>query len=233
MNLYNTHSTAVLIFALSTAEELQRKKMVKGERLFDALTEHTLQTVKKTGLPFFHLTEQQQYGSSFGERFTNAIQDVFDLGYEKVITIGNDSPHLNKSHFANTLSNLELNKSVIGPSADGGFYLLGLHRANFTKDDFKGLSWQTSKLQDEIVTVLYDRGNNIALLSTLADIDTLWDAQIVGQNPTTLTPQLTEAVRLLICCSNKKVEFQSFLALKTLYIATPHNKGSPDFCTTS
>jgi len=226
MNFCAKHTTAVLVFALSSKEELRHKKIAKGGNLFDKLTEHAIKTVRKTGLPVFHITEDQQLGKSFGERFTNAIQFVFDQGYENVITVGNDSPHLNRGDIETALSNLEDKKSVIGPSADGGFYLMGLHRSDFKKVDFKDLSWQTASLRQEIMAVLSKNGKEIGLLSTLFDIDTIWDAQIVGKSTSALTRNVAEAIISLIS-SNEKIETPSFSFISGFYSSTPHNKGSP------
>lgn len=226
MNPYPSHTTAVLVFALSSSEELRRKKIGKGEKLFDALTQDTLQTVRKTGLPIFHIMEDQQSGSSFGERFTNAIQDVLDQGFENIITIGNDSPHLSKSHIETALSNLRDNKSVIGPSEDGGFYLMGLHRSDFVKSDFEKLSWQTPQLREEIVGYLSDSGKETAMLPVLFDIDTLWDVKILSKNTSGLSQNVTKAIRTLIS-SNKKIKLPSFFYSYGFHSSIPHNKGSP------
>jgi len=226
MNRHSSHTTAVLVFALSSREELRRKKIVKGEKLFDALTQYTLQTVKKTGLPIFHITEDQQSGSSFGERFTNAIQDVFERGFENIITIGNDSPHLSKSHIATALSNLEDKKSVIGPSADGGFYLMGLHRSDFVKSDFKKLPWQTSQLKEEILSLLSDSKKEVTMLPTLFDIDTIWDAKIISKNTSVLARNVAEAIISLIT-SIKKIAPPLSILTNGFYSSTHYNKGSP------
>ena len=226
MGFKQQHTTAILVFANSATEELRHKNIVRGSRLFDLLTRHTLSTVKRTGNPFFHISEDEQLGGSFGERFVNAIQSVFDKGFEKVITIGNDSPNLTKAHLDTALSNLETNKSVIGPSADGGFYLMGLHRTDFQKSDFESLSWQTSQVREEIVGVLSDSGKEIALLPTLFDIDTLWDVEILAKRTSGLAKNILNILRSIVSF-NEKIKIPSCSYLDGFYIFLPHNKGSP------
>jgi len=75
------NNTAILVFANSAKAEMQIKPIRKGAVLFDKLTQETLQKVKKTGLPYFHISEQEQKGKTFGERFTKAIQTVFENGH--------------------------------------------------------------------------------------------------------------------------------------------------------
>jgi len=219
-----------LVFAQSSLQDIRQKNISGGKELFDALTQHTLDTAKKTGLPTFHITETQQSGGSFGERFTNAIQYVFDQGYQSVITVGNDSPHLNKIHFDTAISNLRDNKIVIGPSADGGFYLMGLQRSDFVKTDFEKLPWQTSQLKEEIIGFLFDSEKEIELLPTLFDIDTLWDAKIIGKNTAALASSVAAAILSLIT-SNKKIILPLVLVPNGIHSSTPPNRGSPLFFT--
>jgi len=225
MKIHEQHSTAILVFANSSFEEMRRKKIDCGNQLFDALTRHTLKTVENTGLPFFHFTEDEQKGNSFGERFTNAIQYVFGKGYEKIITVGNDSPHLTKKHILSAVSQLEDGKSVLGPSADGGFYLMGLHRSDFEKSDFEKLSWQTSKIRTEVADLLSIRPQERHLLPTLFDIDSVWDIKII-RNTSGLGKNITEAI-LSILSSNKKIEIPSFFLYDGFHSRTLFNKGSP------
>ncbi|MFH6603044.1 DUF2064 domain-containing protein [Maribacter algicola] len=220
------HTTAILVFANSSGEETKRKAIKCGNRLFDALTANTLKTVKMAGMPFFHLTETEQRGDSFGERFANAIQYVFDLGYENIITVGNDSPHLTKVHLKTALIALETKKAIIGPSADGGFYLMGLHRSNFKKSVFEALSWQTSRLREEIVSILSDSGKKITMLPVLFDIDTIWDARIIAKHVVGIAENVLRIIQSIIS-PNHGAKTPPSSYIETLYSQNLFNKGSP------
>jgi len=226
MKASKQHSTAILIFANSSYEEIRHKKISCGEPLFDALTQQILKTVEKTKIPFFHLTEVEQKGTYFGERFANAIQSVFEKGFEKIITVGNDSPHLTKAHLLSALSQLESGKSVIGPSADGGFYLMGMHRSDFKKYDFEKLSWQTSKIRKEVIDLLSSRSTEINLLPKLFDIDSLWDVKILAKNASRLAKTIAEAILSILPCKTK-IEIPSFFLYDGFHSQTLFNKGSP------
>lgn len=220
------HTTAVLIFARSASEELHHKKIAEGEQLFNSLTRRTLKTVKQTGLPFFHLNEEQQKGNSFGERFVNAVQYVFNQGYTSIITLGNDSPHLTKAHIEKALVKLEKNKSTIGPSADGGFYLMGLHRSVFNKSDFEELPWQTSRLKKGLIELLSSSGQETTLLPTLFDIDSFWDVRHIAKYSSSLERTILKAVQALIS-SFRKIETRPIPQTVEHQIEYPFNKGSP------
>ncbi len=66
-----------------------------------------------------------QNGDSLGDKMNNAFQKVFDLKYKQAILFGTDLPDLNSEILTHAFSILNKNDSVVGPAADGGFYLLG------------------------------------------------------------------------------------------------------------
>lgn len=174
----NQDLTAILVFANSAQEDSKLKRISGGAGLFDGLTNHTLASVKKSKMTYFHISEEQQIGDSFGTRFSNAIQSVFDKGFKRIITIGNDSPHLTTAHLIDAQFHLEKGKTVIGPSADGGFYLIGLKKEQFNASDFEKLSWNTSKITTE-VTSLISRQSELVRLKTLFDVDSMEDLQLM------------------------------------------------------
>ena len=169
-------NTAVLIFANSASTELVQKPFAKSTVLFEVLTTETLDKVKKTKLPYFHFTEKQQFGNTFGERFVNAIQEVYSKGYDNVITIGNDSPQLKTTHLLEACKQLQQGKTVLGPTFDGGFYLMGLHKSNFDASLFKRLPWQRFGLLNRISQLFENSSSRLFRLPVFEDIDTEKDA---------------------------------------------------------
>jgi glycosyltransferase A (GT-A) superfamily protein (DUF2064 family) len=65
-----------------------------------------------------------QTGSNLRERLHDVFATLFDAGYERVTVVGNDTPLCRRD----LLRALEAESDVFGPSRDGGFYLLTLHR---------------------------------------------------------------------------------------------------------
>lgn len=167
--------TAILLFANSAEEDVHAKKLDVDSCLFDSLNQRTFQVIEATGLPYFHFTEKEQKGDSFGERFTQAIQTVFGLGYHNVIAIGNDSPKLKKHHIHEAAAQLSQKKVVLGPSLDGGFYLFGIHQANFDAKQLEVLPWQTTSLYQNTKAYFETRDCKVYSLETLADIDSITD----------------------------------------------------------
>ncbi len=171
MEVSTLYNTVVLVFALSPEEEMHNKPIPKGTPLFEQLTAHTLKIVQKTGFPYIHVNEQAQSGITFGERFTNSIQKAFDQGYDQVITIGNDTPELSAAHILEAHHRLKANQLVLGPSTDGGFYLMGLCRSHFDRAKFEALPWQTAVLTNALLALVSALNLKTYKLPVLFDID--------------------------------------------------------------
>ncbi len=218
--------TAILIFANSIHEELRNKYITGGKILFSELTRKTISTVKHTRLPFFIYTEKEQHGATFGERFVNAIQDVYNKGYDNVITIGNDTPHLSKYHLNESAKQLENNTFVLGPSLDGGFYLMGLHKSQFNVDLFLKLPWQSRKLSTCISRLIKTAKIKMVTLEVLIDIDDINDIKSISRFFKKLSEKLSKIIQSLLLY---KIDIIDFVASDTTatYTYSFFNKGSP------
>jgi len=218
--------TAVLIFANSPEIDAQRKNILHGEHLFEQLNKNLIQKVKKSRLPYFITTEKTQKGQTFGERFYNAINDVFNLGFEQIITIGNDTPQLQTQHILKAQNALQQNKTTLGPSADGGFYILGIHKNTFKNLDFQNLAWQTSKLFSQIKTTLEQLDSNVLCLETFEDIDSVESLKYIQNFIHHISAQIQSLISKLIkqfeLLCHKVLLFNSGLTADI-----PFNKGSP------
>ncbi|MEX0274040.1 MAG: DUF2064 domain-containing protein, partial [Flavobacteriaceae bacterium] len=173
-DLYSV-KTAILVFSRSAKADAVYKGMPQNERVFEALTEHTLRVVGKTGLPHFLITEDLQSGNSFGERFANAFVAIFALGYDAIIAIGNDSPHLTAPQLLSAQDRLCQDMAALGPATDGGFYLMGLCRSHFDQHSFTQLPWQSRNLKSAFTTYLETRRIATKWFAYMNDIDSFAD----------------------------------------------------------
>ena len=218
-------STAVLIFANSSQKEIHEKN-IPSFKLFEKLNDKVLKTVKSSGLDYFLITENDQIGDTFGERFTNAIDTVFEKGFENIITVGNDTPQLSTAHLKKTAQLLEQNKIVLGRSRDGGFYLLGIQKRNFDSQQFLNLPWQTSKLSTYVERLLKRSSADIENLQTLQDIDSKKDLQAILHIFSEIP---SEIIKIILQLTSQKTEISTSLieAITELYRFDFYNKGSP------
>jgi hypothetical protein len=140
-------ATAILIFARTGRRDSQQK-IISNSRsrnagLFDALNKKVIALAENTKLPFYVIDESNQVGSSFCERITNAVDYVFDFGYDNILIIGNDCPQLNTAKLKKAANLLQNNPLIIGPDYNGGAYLIGIDKCVFNKDIFENIRWQT------------------------------------------------------------------------------------------
>jgi len=121
------------------------------------------------------LGEQYKYsaqeGSDLGDRMKNALVQAFEEGFSRAILIGSDLPDLPAAFLSEALRSLESNHAVIGPSSDGGYYLIGFSKAHFLPEVFDGISWSTENVFQQTIDVLEANSNNVHILPQWFDVD--------------------------------------------------------------
>ena len=219
------NKTAILIFANSAEKEAERKTFLSTE-VFSALNTQTLKTVEKSGITYFHFSEKQQVGNNFGERFSNAIETIFNKGFKNVITIGNDTPHLKTHHLINALQQLEKKDLVLGLSKDGGFYLMGIKKDHFNKETFLKLPWQTNCLHKSIASIANSKKLKISFLEVLNDIDSKEDILLIINSFKEISLSILKLLQKLFF-RNKTVFFEELIRFFKTSFSQNSNKGSP------
>ena len=114
-----------------------------------------------------------QKGADLGERMHHAFDTAFNKGYKKVLIIGSDLFDLTSSIITSAFEALETYDISIGPSLDGGYYLLGMKKLQ--PEVFKNKKWGTDSVLEHTLQDL--KKQKIKLLKSLNDIDTLEDLQ--------------------------------------------------------
>lgn len=218
--------TAILIFAHTAEYEAKVKPFQYSKEVFESLNQRTLELVKKTNLPYFVVTEKEQIGSTFGERFTHAIESVYDLNYDSVIVIGNDTPHLTANQLTSANRKLSTSDIVFGSSIDGGFYLLGIKREHFDANLFLKLPWQSQILNAALTKYFKVNAIKVAYLEKLRDIDSLHDIKKLFNSFKTVYSNLFQLF-LIIFSKIKKTIYEIEVSPVFLFQSNFYNKGSP------
>ena len=112
-----------------------------------------------------------QRGDGFGERLLAAAEDVLAIGYGAVCLIDSDSPTVPGAAFAQAVEALAApgDRVVLGPSHDGGYYLIGLKHAHAAP--FERITWSTGSVLAETVERCREAGLEVVLLPTWYDVD--------------------------------------------------------------
>ena len=116
-----------------------------------------------------------QQGEGLGQRMIAAFEKLFQ-NHQSVVLIGCDLPDLTSALISNAFDALQSNDLVIGPSCDGGYYLIGLNKE--TSDLFKEISWSTEKVLNQTLEKAERLSLKVQLLDRLRDIDTLEDLHL-------------------------------------------------------
>jgi hypothetical protein len=122
-------------------------------------------------------TFMPQRGDDLGQRMRNGFFNMFDRNYQRVIVIGSDSPDLPGAFIDEALVSLKTNDVVIGPSFDGGYYLIGFRHDTFLPEAFDGISWSTDTVFSETLTIVKNAELRLHVLPSWNDIDTCDDLE--------------------------------------------------------
>jgi len=116
-----------------------------------------------------------QTGNNLGEKMFLAFKKVFSLGYKNAVIIGSDVPEITDTIINKGINLLDKKHFVIGPTIDGGYYLLGINKNNLDKIIFEDIDWSTDKVFKQTCNKIKILNKSKILLKKLNDIDTLSD----------------------------------------------------------
>lgn len=164
----------VLVFARPPRAEARAKGLVSAEPLFDLAARRLAAAV--AALPGVDLVAVgagpgalRQRGRDFGERLGNAFADARALGYDTIVAVPGDVPGLGFLQLRRAFEFLRERPFVLGPSPDGGVYLLGCRGRG--EHVLAGVRWQTGFVLHDLLA----RAGGAPLLPALADLDSASD----------------------------------------------------------
>jgi rSAM/selenodomain-associated transferase 1 len=114
-----------------------------------------------------------QEGNDLGDRMALAFERAFQIGYKRVVLIGGDCPEMTTEILEWAFEKLNDHDLVLGPSQDGGYYLIGLKKTEPRL--FENMQWSHNKVFEQTVQRAAEQNLKVALLPTLRDIDHLAD----------------------------------------------------------
>ncbi len=168
---------AILFFSRDAFAESMHKPLLgtnerkKNVELAQLMINQTRKSLDESGLDIVHFTQHNQSGNSFGEKLANAFHDVFSMGYESVIAIGNDTPEIAHIDWNFVRLQLQKNKAVVGPTQRGGAYLIGLNQNQFDKTGFETLTWQGKDLFADLLLFLENEHSSVEVLAPMHELN--------------------------------------------------------------
>jgi len=112
-----------------------------------------------------------QRGDEFGERLCFAVEDLFKCRFESVCLIDSDSPTVPAENFERAVELLSTRKDrvVLGPSDDGGYYLIGVKKPH--RQLFEQIQWSTERVLNQTIERATETGLEVKLLPFGYDVD--------------------------------------------------------------
>lgn len=121
-------------------------------------------------------TFHPQIEAELGQRLAHAGRGAFQRGAAAAFFIGGDCVELDEAMFRRAAALLASSSAVLGPTCDGGYYLLGVSRLSC--DLFDRINWGTATVADQTRERLKTLGWDWRELPQLRDVDTVedWEA---------------------------------------------------------
>lgn len=118
-----------------------------------------------------------QQGQDLGSRLASSFEQLFAMGYAGVLVIDSDTPTLPTPYLEQAIGLLATPEVdvVLGPSEDGGYYLIGLREPH--RDIFEAMPWSTPGVLPETVRRAKARGLQVAMLPPWFDVDVAEDLE--------------------------------------------------------
>lgn len=111
--------------------------------------------------------KKKQNGIDLGERMENAFHWGFKSKFSPIVIVGTDLWDLSEKDLIASFKKLNFHDVVLGPSYDGGYYLLGIKKNE--PSIFKNMPWSTNQVLSKTLKILKDK--RVFLLEEKNDID--------------------------------------------------------------
>jgi rSAM/selenodomain-associated transferase 2/rSAM/selenodomain-associated transferase 1 len=145
----NAHGRTLIFYAPETAEPAMREWLGKRHRFFP------------------------QHGGDLGDRMLDAFRRAASNGVRELLIIGTDCPGLTTSHLDQAFRALSDHDIVLGPTRDGGYFLIGADRP--LPCLFKEIAWSTGAVFEQTMAIAARESLHVAQLEKLTDVDTVDD----------------------------------------------------------
>jgi rSAM/selenodomain-associated transferase 1 len=122
----------------------------------------------------------QAWVPDFGDCLFRAIDRTLAHGHASAVVLNGDSPTLPTSLLVETANVLAKpgDRVVLGPSTDGGYYLLGLKQAH--RRMFEDVAWSTSRVADQTIARARELGLELHVLAPWYDVDDVGSLQVLS-----------------------------------------------------
>jgi 2-phospho-L-lactate guanylyltransferase (CobY/MobA/RfbA family) len=214
-------SRCVLLFARVPRAEAAAKGLRSGEALF-ALSQGRIRDAVAAlpGVDLIPVPPDAQSGADFGAKLESAFREAIRRGYEEIVAVPGDVPELAAHDLAAAFRALSKSDTALGPSRDGGVWLIGLRAGGVSLSDFfESVPWRTRR----VFEALFSNAPGSVVLAEMADVDLRTDAlRMRGAARAAFDVELVAALGVLLGVSPSiRAAETSFAALAPLSLPPP------------
>ena len=123
------------------------------------------------------LAWREQVGADLGSRMEYAFAQAFRGGFSRVVLVGADCPGVTSSILGQAFQHLQEKEMVLGPTKDGGYYLIGFSRPCSCL--FDDMTWGSASVCEQTLSRAQGLGIKPALLKILTDVDRAEDLEVL------------------------------------------------------
>lgn len=147
-------------------------KSIKGISLAVAFDPPSAQLFFQKLVPSWFILINQ-HGSDLGERLMHLFDHCLSSGFDRVVVIDSDSPNLPLEFLERAFEMLKNADVVLGPSQDGGYYLIGLTKRQ--PKLFNNIAWSTDSVLKQTTNQAKKLHLTVESLPKWYDVDTPQD----------------------------------------------------------
>ncbi len=125
-------------------------------------------------------TVKAQVAGDLGARMAAWFEEAFVAGATRVVLIGSDSPNLPAAFIQSAFDALSSHDVVLGPSDDGGYYLVGMSK--MVSELFVDVDWGSEQVWEQSIGRLDQAGASFHQLDEWYDVDQLPDLQRLSEH---------------------------------------------------
>ncbi|MCY4232991.1 MAG: TIGR04282 family arsenosugar biosynthesis glycosyltransferase [Bacteroidetes bacterium] len=173
--------------------------------LFDSLKQYSnlnvsvrlyMTDIVHSNIPLNEAVIKQQVGDGLGQRMQHAFSETAAEGYHQIVIIGTDHPTLPVQYIQEAFNAVSKPPAIsIGPTEDGGYYLLGMNPVinNF----FEGIIYSQSDVYEKTLHRAYQSDAHVVQLPQWYDVDRPRDLNRLLRQEDILPEQTLKILRQL------------------------------------
>ncbi len=136
-----------------------------------------------------------QSEGDLGKKMMSAFENAFKAGYKRCVIIGSDLPNINTQRILAAFEALQTFDLVLGPTTDGGYYLIGSSKR--LPQLFNNVAWSTETVYEQTMHNAEAQQISTHILPIETDIDSIDEVKAIWLNRNRLKTQIPNTITVI------------------------------------